>query len=263
MLKRLTTGLTNPPQLVLFMKDSWTRVLIYLLVLPLILVVPTAIRFLIQPGMSVDQFQQWETVLERDFNLEGASIIDGVFSTDIKETVHIDYFQITTTKEVLNVYSMSFVFESESLVIYLGNMAYKHLSYEALGINNFTFDLTDPSHLNTLTNALKALYETQQLTMYASLVAVYIIGLFDFVMTVLLLSFIDYYILPMQPFSFKTRFKLSVYASTIYIFLMLTFTLFNIVQWQVISIVLTYFYHIWMYRSMHIISKGVNINGTK
>ena len=261
MLKRLTTSLTNPPQLVFFMKDSMKRVSLYLILLPLILIVPSIIMAFIQPQMSVVQFNQLEDVLKRDFNLEGESIVDGVFATTISQTTTYDIFQISTTRASLNPYSMTFLFDSESLVLYVGTIPYESRTYGELGIQNYTFDFADQANLNTLATAISILYNTQRLSIFVTIAANYLIGLADFLLVVLLLAMMDYFLIPKQPFSFNMRFKLSVYASSIYIFLELIFILLNLSELTFISIVITYFYHIWIYRSITNLSKGVNING--
>ncbi len=261
MIKRLTTSLTKPPRLVFFMKDSWKRIVLYFLLLPLILVIPSIVRFVIEPDMSVAQYDALADVLKTQFNLEGETIVDGVFSTTIAQTTTYDFFQITTTDSAINTYTMTFLFNDENLELYIGNMVYNSLSYTELGLENYTFDLTDSTNLNTLTTAIKTLYNTQRLTVYIQLTATYFIALLDFLMIVLLLAIIDHFIVPNQIFSFKLRLKLSVYASTIYIFSELVFVLLGITQLNFISIIITYIYHIWIYRSIKIIPKGVNING--
>ncbi len=261
MFKRLIISLTKPPQLVLFMKDSYKRIILYLILLPLILVIPSAIRFAINPDMSVAQYNALSEVLEADFNLQGSTIDDGVFSTTLSQTAQFDYFQITTTTTALNAYSMTFYFDTDKVILYLGTTSYRDLSYVSLGIENYTFDFTDSNNVTLLANAIRTLYNTQQLTNYIQLMSVYFIGLVDFLIVVLMLAVIDYFIIPNQPFPFKLRFKLSVYGSTIYIFAELIFILTNISQLNFISIIIAYAYHIWIYRSIKIIPKGVNLNG--
>lgn len=261
MLKRLTTSLTKPPRLIFFMKDSWKRIIFYIILLPLILVIPSAINFAINPDMSVDQYNALATVLKSDFNLEGETIVDGVFSTTFSQTAQYDYFQIATSDTALTPYTLTFVFAEEELELYMGTMLYESRTYTELGIENYTFDLQDSTNLNSLTTAIKTLYNTQHITIIVELFATYFIALVDFFMIVLLLALIDYFIIPNQPFPFKMRYKLSVYASTIYIFSELIFILIGLNQLSFLSIIITYFYHIWIYRSVKIIPKGVNING--
>ncbi len=261
MFTRLRTSLTKPPRLVIFMKDSWTRLIIYLLLLPLVLVVPGIIRYTIEPDMSADQYDAISDLLLSDFNLDGEMIVDGVFSTTISQTAAYDYLQISTSSAAITPYSITFLFTETDIELYMGSMLYESRTYTELGIENYTFDLQNRANLNTLTRAIEIVYNTQHFTIYIEIVSLYLIALFDFLMIVLLLAMIDYYIIPNQPFKFNLRFKLSIYASTIYVFSQLVLILIDLQALNIISIIVTYGYHIWIYRSIRIISKGVNING--
>lgn len=261
MIKRLTTSLTKPPQILFFVKDSWKRVMSYLFILSFILVIPSIVKFAIHPDMRVEQYEAIGNVLKSDFNIDGEMIVDGVFSTTLVETTTYNYFQFSTSKTALNPYTMTFLFEEDSLVLYVGSMPYTSETYVELGLENYVFDYDSQTELNRLTNAIGQLYNTQRFTTIIQLSAEYIISLLDFLLIILLLALIDGVLIPTQPFKFKTRFKLSIYASTIYIFTELIFILLGVPSLNIISIVVTYIYHIWLYRSIRIFPKGVNING--
>ena len=260
MFKRLTTSLTKPPRLIIYLKDSWKRAILYLFLLPLILVIPTIVEFIIQPGMSTSQYNALSTVIAEDFDIENSTITDGVFSTTITQTATFEYFQITTTKQTLNTYSMTFLLDEDALVLYVGLTEYRRMSYESLDLYNYTFDYSDPAQLNLFVSAIKTLYNSQSLTTYIYIFAAFIYALVDYIFIILLLTVMDYFLIVNQPFSFKLRFKMSIYLTTIYMFSELVFQLFGIDSLNIISIMAAYFYHLWFYRSIKIIPKGVYFN---
>ena len=262
MFKRLSTSLTKPPRLVLFMKDSWKRIILYLCLLPLILIVPSLIYSIVQPGMSVARYNEISDVLKSDFDLDGETIVDGVFQTTKSASAVYTYLQITTSKSCLSPANLSFLLEDDGIGIYIGGLLYSSMSYEDVGLYNYTFDFTDQANLKTFVTAIKTIYETQSFTTTIELVATYFMGFVDFLFVVFLLAVMDGFIIPNQPFPFKLRFKLSVYATSIYVFAQLIFILIGYTQFNFISIVIAYAYHIWIYRKLKVVPKGENINGT-
>lgn len=261
MLKRLSTSLTKPPQLIIFIKDTWKKLILYLFLLPLILVLPSIAKTIIQPGMSVSQYNALTDIVKSDFDLTGSTITNGIFSTTLSETASFDYFQLTTTTSSLSPYSMTFYLDDDALVLYVGEMAYRSMSYEQLGLENYTFTVDDNAALSVFTTAIKTLYNSQSLTTFIQLFAEYFVAFADYLMIIVLLAMVSYFMIPNQPFSYKLRFKLSIYLTTIYMFSQLVLTLFDAQELNIISIMIAYFYHVWFYRSIKIIPKGVKFNG--
>ncbi len=261
MFKRLSISLTKPPRLVFFIKDSWKRIILYLILLPLILLIPSLIYSVVQPGMSVSRYNELSAVLKTDFDLNGQTIVNGVFQTTDIATAQYMYMQITTSKSVLTPAYMSFLLESDGITIYVGTLVYHKVSYADLGLYNYTFDFTDTANLRIFTSAIKTVYEMQSFSTYIELITQYFMGLIDFLFVVFLLAVMDGYIIANQPFKFKLRFKLSVYATSIYMFAQLIFTLIGYSQLNFISIIIAYGYHIWIYSKLKVVPKGVDING--
>ncbi|MCF7931327.1 MAG: hypothetical protein K9L02_07445 [Acholeplasmataceae bacterium] len=259
MFKRLTTSISRPSKTVFFMKDSWKRVILYILLLPLFLLIPLLLTRLVDHSMSIDRYDAMTEIIEEDFRIENASIVDGVLSyeTPINASV-LGLFTFYIGDQDLSNRTFNFVFEENGLTFYVARYQIEKVSYADLNLLNHDFSSTDPEALRTLGLALKLYIEEQSYIAFADISAQYIYGLMDYVFIALLMAFVMLLFINHVQFPFKLRFKLSVYLSSIWVVSEFILALFHLEQLEIISMLLVYVYHILAYRSFKVITRVVN-----
>lgn len=82
MLRRLQTSLSNPKAVVFFMKDRFSRVIGYALLLPLLLLIPLMIQRSVDPSMNINRYQLMVQEIEKNFQLDQTEIVDGRLITN-------------------------------------------------------------------------------------------------------------------------------------------------------------------------------------
>lgn len=259
MFKRLTTSLSRPSKTVFFMKDSWKRVIAYIFLLPLILIVPMLITRLVDPSMSLARYEAMTMMVKEEFRTENASIIDGVltYETPIHATFS-DLFTLYIGDQELSNRTFNFVFEEDGLTFYIADYKIDYVSYTELNLLNHDFNSIDTENLRTINIALKVYIEQQSYISFVDMSVRYIYGLMDYLFITLLMTFMMLLFINRVRFPFKLRFKLSVYLSTVWIISEFALALFHLEQFEIISMLLVYVYHILAYRTFKVITKAVN-----
>ena len=90
MFKRLTTSISHPPQTVFFMKDSWKRIVLYVLLLPILLIIPTLIQLYADPSMNLRRYELLTQAVKDDFRTSNASIVDGTLTYEAPVSANFD-----------------------------------------------------------------------------------------------------------------------------------------------------------------------------
>ncbi len=257
MFKKFTTSLSKPPLTIFFMKDSWFRVIFYVIFVTFLIVLPSLIKVTINPSMEYQRYQTMQELIKSDFRVDNAEIKDGILTYEAFGETSFDYFSIYLGKNVLNSRTLNFVFEEENLVLYMVDVELDRLSYKTLNLENYDFSSTENADIVRLSVALKHAYEKQTFILIGEVFATYIITLLDYLFIALFMSVLMVFFVSQIPMPFMYRFKLSLYLSTIYAVLQLILILFNASGLNILGIMAVYFYHVWAFRSIKIIPKGV------
>jgi hypothetical protein len=257
MFKRLTTSLTKPPLAVFFMKDKWPRVILYLLLIPMFLMIPSWMKSLISPGMSLDRYERMVNAISQDFVLEDTAITDGMLITDVQATATFDYFNIIIGDYTLEQDKIQFVFLPQDLALYVANMEISRTSYATLGLDNHDFSDGSVSNVRRLASAIKLFHDDIGLFSTAEIFVAYFTGLFDYIFYALLMTLFMMVFTRQLPLPFGMRLKLSIYLSTLYVFVELLAILFGVVWIEYLIIPLLYIWHFWAYRSIKIVDRGL------
>ena len=257
MFKRMTTSLSKPPLAVFFMKDSWVRALLYLFFIPLLLIIPLLIQSTIQKGMSISRYDALVQVIQKEFTTQNTSITDGILTYESSLKINIDYFFIHLGNQETERSQIVLKFETEDIVLYMSNTEFARKSYEDIHLMDHDFSDNSLENSRKLANAIKVFYDEQDIFFMADLIVIYRDGLYNYVFYVFLMVIMMMLFVPQIQIPYRYRFKLSIYLSTILIFIQLILALFGLSQLEFISIFALYFYHIWAYRSMKTIQKGV------
>ncbi|HBG32288.1 MAG: hypothetical protein A2084_03900 [Tenericutes bacterium GWC2_39_45] len=257
MFKRLATSLSRPQFAVFFIKDSWIRTILYILLLPLFLIIPALITSVATDEMSVERYTMMVEAVETDFRIENASITDGVLSFEGSKKMSFDYFSFYVGDQDYGMQTLNFVFEETELVLFVSNVELDRETYVALGLLNHDFSLVDSTSIRELSTALKIFMERQDIIGFMDVSLNYTIGLLDYLFITILMSLLMVFFSQRVQLPILLRFKLSVYLSTIWVFSELVLKLFSLENLEFISIFTVYFYHLFTYRSMNIVTKGV------
>jgi len=259
MFKRLTTSLTKPPLAVFFMKDSWGKVILYLILLPTLLMLPAWLKILVNPGMSLDRYQQLMTAIEKDLTLSNTLIVDGTLITTETAKTQFEHFEININSYEPTQDKIHFVFLSNDLAIYVIGTEITRASYETIGLENYDFSDTTSDNRLILASGIRALYEENAIFTTSEIFLAYFKGLFDFVFYALIMTLFMMIFTRALPIPFGMRFKLSIYLTTIAIFIELLALLFSTPALTYLAIPILYIWHFWAYKSIKVIDKGLTI----
>lgn len=257
MFKKFTTSLSKPPLTIFFMKDAWYKVIFYVIFVTFLVVLPGFIKIAIDPSMEQSRYEMIQKEIKTDFRIENAEIKEGTLTHEGQKQLTFDYFGIYLGKQQLSKTTVNFVFEEENMVIYMMDVELDRYTYQELNLENYDFNSNTKEDIVRLSAAVKQVYEKQTFIIVAESIATYFLTLVDYIfislfMTVLMMLFVS-----KLPMPFLYRFKVSLYLSTIYAVIQLILILFNTPYLSVFGTIAVYFYHVWAYRAIKIIPKGV------
>ncbi|MDX9692438.1 MAG: DUF1189 family protein [Acholeplasmataceae bacterium] len=255
MFKRLKTSLTNPPQTVMFIKDSWWRIVGYILLVPFLLTLPLILRSFVTDSMSNSKYQALITVIQEDFRSDQIVISDGVLTSNASISAQFDYLTLVVGRDELSPTAINILFEEEDIVMILSNMEVSRVSYASLELTDHDFSSSDLEDVKTLAFAVKRYIESQDIIFMTDFMQTYIFGVFDYLFYVLMLSLLSMFFISRARIPMKYRFKLSVYLSTVIVVLTMISILFGF-ELGIFSFFVGYIYHIWAYRFIKIIDTG-------
>src|SRR5690554_1725795 len=245
MFKKFTTSLSKPPLTIFFIKDSWFKVIFYMLFVTFLVVIPGFIKIAINPTMDYDRYQQMQTSLKENFVIENAQITDGKLTYETIDKVDFEFFEIYLGTQTLATNKVNFVFEEEHVAVYMTGVEMDRLDYQSLGLYNFDFSSTETSELTRLSVALKMMYERQDVVFIAEVFANYFLIVLEYVFLVLLMAVLMSVFVGRIPMPFSMRFKMSVYLTTIYAVIQLVLVLFGAASLSLLGYFAVYFYHVW------------------
>ncbi len=256
MLKKFTTSLSKPPLAIFFIKDSWSKIILYIFMIPILMIIPAFILSFTQPGMPHVIYQEINQVMAEDFRLENTYIENYHLVTTEHKAASLDYYQFAVgSYEEQN--RMTFVFGEDGITLMVLSLEADYMSYQELNLENYDFSSTDQQDIYRLTNAIRDIYNEQTYIEVGNILAQYFIYLFDYVVVILIMAILSQMIAPMLRMPFNMRFKLSTYLSTVYVVINLIAALTAQAWLTYVSILVVYVYHIWAFRSIKIIPKGV------
>ena len=256
MFKRMTTSLSKPPLAIFFMKDSWGRAILYLFFIPLLLVIPLLIQSSVRPGMSISRYNVIVQEIQKDFTAQNTSIQNGTLTYETNLNIKIDYFFIHLGDPETGKSQIVIKLESEDIVLYMNNTEFGRSSYDEINLMNHDFSDNSLENSRKLANSIKLFYNEQDIFMLGDMILVYRDGLYNYTFYVFLMAIMMSLFVPQIQIPYTRRFKLSIYLSTILIFVQFVLMLFGLSQFEFIGVFALYFYHFWAYRSMKTIKKG-------
>lgn len=228
MYKRFLSGLTKPREIILYLKDSWLKVWVYLTLLAVLLTVPFFIAETTYTGFSSHEITQINSGFQP--YLSGPyQIIDSKLIIPIEN--QNDFKQINITSYSINLINTNTVassmitlnFEETGVNILFFNVLNSFETYESIGLTNFNFSDYSPANIQIFTNALQNLVSKYNIAIKAIYIGyVMLANILDIILITALVSFAI-----KSKLKFKHRFKLAVYNATIYAILVFYSNIFN------------------------------------
>ncbi len=256
MFKKFTTSLTKPPLAIFFIKDSWVKIFLYIFILPIVMIIPSVFMLITQPAMTQDMYQETYQLVQSKFRFDDASISDYKLTyTETKSFSTATYDICMGT--AANSRAVSFVFVSNGISVEFMDQKLDFHSYAELGLEFYDFSSTQAIDIHTLTLVIQDVYQSQYYIHMASVIQQYLWYVVDYLVVIIIMAFMSSLMAPMLRMPFAMRFKLSTYLSTIYVFANLIAILLGIAAITYISIIFVYIYHIWVFRSIKVVPKGV------
>jgi hypothetical protein len=222
-----------------------------------LVIIPTIIKSTINPTMDILRYQDMQNSIKSDFIVENAQIVDGTLTYEVPGSFSFAYFNVYLGDNTQSNNSVNFVFEENDLVIYVVDIEIDRQNYQNLNMDNYDFSSTDNQDITRLSVAIKQMYEAQSFIMTAEIFATYFLTLFDYIFIALLMAVLMVFFINRIPMAFSLRLKLSMYLTTVYGVIQLILVLFDVAYLNFIALIAVYIYHVWTYRSIKIIPKGV------
>jgi hypothetical protein len=207
--------------------------------------------------MDILRYQDMQNSIKSDFIVENAQIVDGTLTYEAPGSFSFAYFNVYLGDNTQSNNSVNFVFEENDLVIYVVDIEIDRQNYQNLNMDNYDFSSTDNQDITRLSVAIKQMYEAQSFIMTAEIFATYFLTLFDYIFIALLMAVLMVFFINRIPMAFSLRLKLSMYLTTVYGVIQLILVLFDVAYLNFIALIAVYIYHVWTYRSIKIIPKGV------
>ena len=255
MFKRFKASIAHPPQTIFFMKDSWWRIIGYILLVPFLLTLPIVLRSFVSSGMTSADYQALISTVQTHFRSDHIQIVDGVLIADEEISASYEYIHLVVGRGKLSQTAINILFDEDSIVMVMTNMEVERISYVDLDLLNHDFSSLNLDDIRTLSFAIRRYIEQQSVIRVMDFMLTYFTGLIDYLFYILMLSLLSMMFITKAHLPMKYRFKLSVYLTTIVIVLGLVTTLFN-VNLGFFTFFVGYIYHLWAYRSMKIIEPG-------
>ncbi|MCD4826805.1 MAG: DUF1189 family protein [Acholeplasmataceae bacterium] len=257
MFKKFTTSLSKPPLTIFFMRDSWFKIILYVIFVTFLMTTPTLIKTIINPTMDLNRYQEMQSTIKTDFIVQNAQITDGTLTFEAFDSFTFDYFNVYLGNHDLDSNSINFVFEESDLAIYVVDIEIDRQSYASLNLENYDFSSTDDNDIVKLSVAIKKMYEAQSFIWSTEVLATYFLSLFDYILISLLMATLMFFFVNRIPVPFGLRLKLSFYLTTVYGVIQLILVLFNATYLSFLALFVVYIYNIWTYKSIKIMPKGV------
>ncbi len=259
MFKKIATSLSKPPLAIFFMKDSWSKIFLYIFVLPIFLVLPSVFSYVVNPNLDASSYEYlYDTIIE-DFRFDDVTIDNYELTYAESKYVSLETFDLAIG--VPNSSNrLTFVFQTEGISVTYFDTEFDFQSYESLNLEAHDFSSTERLDVNQLTIAFEEVYTNQTFIFIAETLSQYLYFVSYFLMIILFMAFISPSFSPLMRMPFAMRFKMSTYISTIYVFTGLVLILTGLYQANTLGVILVYIYHLWVYRSIKVLPKGA-ING--
>ena len=259
MFKKIATSLSKPPLAIFFMKDSWSKIFLYIFVLPIFLVLPSVFSYVANPNLDVSSYEYIYNKIIEDFRFDDVTIDNYELTYTESKYVSLENFDIAIGVPN-STHRLTFVFQSEGISVTYFNNEFDFQSYESINLESHDFSSTERLDVSQLTIAFEEVYTSQTFIFAAETLSQYLYFVLYFLLIILFMAFISPSFSPLLRMSFAMRFKMSTYISTIYIFAGLVLILTGFYQANTLGVILVYIYHLWTYRSIKVIPKGA-ING--
>ena len=216
---RFRSALLQPKMIPHFIKDSWLKVWGYFFLLMIVLMIPFAITIVPVNGLRGDEILAIEENFSSRFfgpyEIENGKLLIEAHNLTDEKYLSIDNYTIRLLGRPLNsdVRNFEYIFLEEGIRFTLLGREYGYYPYEELGLQNFTFNDYSNKNIETFVKAINYIRKDNDFEIKSFQLSLYFgAGVAQTLFFILLTA-----LLTRTQLSFKNRFKLIMYASTIYV----------------------------------------------
>ncbi|CCV63978.1 conserved hypothetical protein (DUF1189) [Alteracholeplasma palmae J233] len=240
MYKKLKISLFSPAQIIELINDKWRSIWIYFFSIVLFLMIPTVIVNTMEKGMSVFQYRALSEVIKNEVRVDG-KITNGILETNNNVHVKFDQFDLYIVKDKIDMQLTSthmIILEKDKVHYLFREMPVTSSSYKEIGLENYDFLDISSKNQNIFLNSMDTFFSINKASIVSLVILVDWLGIvIDLLLVVLVISFFNF-----KPVPFKYKFKVNIYASTIYVLFNFFAVLFQIQFIAYIGIVLMFVY---------------------
>lgn len=254
MFRKMINAISKPKSVFLRIKDKGYQVFIYILVLGIIMSVPIILRSIIEPGAL---FASGSQITNKVYHLTDEGIMIENYQLENNDNnikFQIGQYIFTIGTPLINEIGYVVSLEETSVVTYFSAgqgviMKVGEVTYQKLQVENLDFT-TENS--NIIRNLLIDGFINNGAVITMIVLEVYFSNVMNIVFIAVLLALLAS-LSNKIPLKFSHHFKANVYLTTIYAFVMLILSLFNLGELSLIALLVVYFYHFKVYNSVRLI----------
>lgn len=242
MYKRFKESLTKPSGLILYLKDTWLRIWLYFFLLTFIMLLPTIFKV-----VTIETFDKHTTQdlynmignIDKPYRIEDGTLVDAHIDGDKTfESSFGSYAVYINKSNQLNVNTLyHFEFQKEGLAFYILDGETVFRTYEQLNLEQFDFYDKTLENQMMLVTAFNTLYQSNAIGIKIAEVGLTTLGIaLQLLLIIAVLSLFN-----SKPIKYKYKFKINVYAATIYAVVLLFAELFQIGLFLYLGVILMFF----------------------
>lgn len=244
MIRKLRISISKPKMTVFFIKDRFSSVILYMLLLTTLLIIPNLIKISVNKDFDIERKDKLHETFKafNDFSFE-----DGKLIVTKYENAYFDTFNISLGRTDLEM-RFNIIFSDEELIFYAATRELKRTSYKDLGLNNFVLNKDNLPNYQILTNIVTDFVKSESSIYVADIFYDYFVGLMDYILISVMLVFMTMFFPINLKLSFINRLTLTIYLMSSWVLSQLIVKLFQIEFLEIISLVIVYIYHVILYR---------------
>lgn len=258
MYQRFKRGLVKPSELALYLRDSSTWIVAYLFLLLVIMMLPFFVAEYSYSGMTSREYRILDesipTLISDNYKIENGKLIIPleVRERDLFVTAGAYTIAINNAPTDIESTLSRFTFVDEGIRYSIFGREIGYFTYESVGLENYNFNDYSSINKQLLLNALNSILLNHQFeNKFSQTVFQALILIFEYLFVVTMVALLFRSDIP-----YRFRFKMTVYASTIYVIFSVLAQSFMVEFLMLVGFVLLLFY---TFRAMSfILVKKVN-----
>lgn len=256
MYQRFINTISNPKLVFLYVKDSFLRIVSYIILMSLIISIPVILIGITNKSMLFPSQSTIRTNIESNFYNPNIRVVDGILVNDLDTNLEIsNSFSVDNFTYVIGDIPNStqiflVAFEKEGISLYTNVST---MSRVLLSTTKYTQDFEFSHEYNYLISNMLVNVVNDNPLILSTIISAHILGnIFDYIFLALILSLMAM-LFKSLPLPFKAHFKVSIYIMSTWAIVTLILSLFNLTSLSFIAIIIAYVYQTIAYGSIRLV----------